>query len=503
MDFRFLIADFRFQPKIANLKSKILRVLCLASCVLLWMVMECDAADGRMHLENGLRAYREGADFDKAISELQEAVRLGLDNRTELVQTHLYLGFAHIGKGQRMAAEAEFAKAIQLDPTLSLDPKLHSIKIITVFNETKERLVDSLTVVSVPGGAEVYLDGQSLGVTPLRLSDVLIGEHTLRVVKEYFLPKVLSIQVEKEKDNRIQVQLDKQAVELLITSQPPEAAIYVAGEYKARTPLSLEVVLDQEIAIKLAKEEFLDKELKVKLTEAGVSVSDIENVIPTEDGVGRIHIGLSPAPSPGSLRIVSDPPGATAHLDGIAMGETPLTIAKVTPGIRKLRVSMSGFASVTEKVEIISDRETTVEVALGGRLHVSSIPSGAQVFIDGEYMGITPLRTARIPAGSHQLRLAKEKHRDKLNAVVVERGQEKEIDIRLLPVKGSIAISSDPPGAAIYLDGESKGNTPLFIYGVMVGQHSLKLVKAGYEDWEKQITVDELEVSWQFGKLKR
>ena len=40
------------------------------------------------------------------------------------------------------------------------------------------------------------------------------------------------------------------------------------------------------------------------------------------------------------------------------------------------------------------------------------------------------------------------------------------------------------------------------IYGVMIGQHSLELVKAGYEDWEKQITVEELKVSWQFGKLK-
>gem|GEM_PF-3273955 len=514
MDFRFLIADFRSQSQIANLKSKILCVLCLASCVFLWMGMECRAADNsRTHLKNGLRAYREEADFDKAISELREAIRSGLDDQTELIQAYLHLGFAYIGKGQQMAAEAEFAKAIKLDPTLSLDPKLHSAKIITVFNETKDRLVDSLTVVSVPGGAEVYLDGVGvglkptlLGVTPLRLSHVLIGEHTLRIVKEYFQPKVLSVRVEKGKDNRTQVQLDKAVVELLITSQPPEAAVYVAGDYRARTPLSLEIVLDQELVIKLAKEEFLDKELKVKLTEAGVSLinqATTGNVIPIEDGVGEIRIELKPAPPPGSLRIVSDPPGATVCLDGITMGETPLTIAKATPGTRRVRVSMLGFASVTEEVEVISDEETAVEVALGGRVHILSIPSGTQVFIDGGYIGITPLRTRRIPAGSHQLRLAKEKHKDKLSAVVVERGQEKEANIRLLPVKGSIAVASDPPGAAIYLDGESKGNTPLFIYGVMVGQHLLRLVKAGYEDWEKQVTVEELKVLWQFGKLRK
>lgn len=493
-------------------------ILVSAAAISLSICVECRAADGSVHLESGLKAYREEADFDKAVSELQEAVRLGLDNRTDLIQAHLYLGFAYIGKGQRMAAETEFAKAIKLDPTLSLDPKLHSTKTLAVFNETKARLVDSLTVVSVPGGAEVYLDDQSSGVTPLRLSDVLIGEHVLRIVKEYHQAEVLSIRVEKGKDNRVQVQLSKIEVEVVITSQPPEAAVYVAEKYDegasllskprfsemmGRTPLSVKITLDQELAIKLAKEEFLDRELKLRLTERGVSTSDVEDIIPIEDGVGSVHVELSPAPPPGSLRIISDPPGATVHLDSITMGETPLTIAKVTPGVRRLRVSIPGFASVTKKVEVTSAGEATIEVSLGGRLNILSVPSGAQIFIDEEYVGVTPLRTGRIPAGSHQLRLAKKKHKDKLNAVVVERGQEKEVKTRLLAMKGSMAVSSDPPGAAVYLDGESRGNTPLFIYGVMVGQHSLKLVSAGYEEWETQITVEELKVSWQFGKLSR
>ncbi len=467
------------------------------------MGMECRATDGVTHLRNGLKAYREEADFDRTISELREAVRLGLDQRADLIQAHLYLGFAHIGKGQRMAAEAEFAKAIKVDPAMDLDPKLHATKIVAVFNETKERLVDSLTIVSVPGGAEVYLNGEDLGITPLKLNNVLIGEHTLKVVKEYFQPKELKIQVEKGKDNRITARLDKMEMELLITSQPLEAAVYVAEEYKGRTPLSLKVVLDQELTVKLAKEEFLDKKLSLKMTEAGVIVSGMVDVVPVKNGVGRVQISLNPAPLPGSLSITSDPPNATVHLDGIDAGETPLTIDKVTHGIRRLRVTMQGFTSVTKKIEVISGQKAAVEIVLGGRLHILSVPGNAQVFMDEEYMGVTPFRTGRIPAGSCQLRFAKDKHKDKLNTVVVERGQDKEVNIRLLPVKGSIAVSSDPPGAAVYLDGEIKGDTPVFIYGAMIGQYSLKLVKPGCDDWQKQITVEALKISWQFAKLKR
>ena len=123
--------------------------------ILLSLALQCHAEDGKAHLESGLKAYREEADFVKAIAQLQEALELGLDDHADLIQAHLYLGFAHIGVGKRLPAEVEFKKAIQLDSTLSLDPKLHSSKIVAVFNETKARIVDSLTVISIPGGAEV------------------------------------------------------------------------------------------------------------------------------------------------------------------------------------------------------------------------------------------------------------------------------------------------------------------------------------------------------------
>jgi len=476
----------------------------IVAIILISASVECRADDGKAHLEAGLSAYLEAADFEKAVSELQEAVRLGLEDQSDLVQAHLHMGFAYIGMGRKMTAEAEFAKAIKINPALSLDPELHSTKIITVFNEKKEQLVDSLTVVSVPGEAEVFLDKMkaAAGITPLKLSDVLIGEHTLRIVKEYYQPKVLVVQVEKGKDNRVQVQLDKDQIELRVTSQPSGAAVYMEKEYKGKTPLLLEMILDQELTVRLAKEEFLDSELKVKLTEAGFSVSDTNSIIPIKDGAGSIQIALKAAPPPGSLRIVSDPPEANIYLDGINMGETPLTIAKVTPGNRRVRASAPGFISVTQKVEVASGEETAVEFALGGRLKILSIPDGAQVFVDEEYIGIAPVKTGRLPAGSHQLRIAKDRHSEKISAVVVERGQEREVTVRLLPMKGSIAVSSNPPGATVYLDGKNKGNTPVFIYGAMVGQHSLKLVKTGYEDIEKQITVEELKILWHSEKLR-
>jgi tetratricopeptide (TPR) repeat protein len=487
----------------SNLKPKkqILSIIGLIIILSVFIATECFAENGKLYLERGLKAYNKDADFDKTISELQKAIELGLKDRADLIQARLYLGFAYVGKGQRINAVVEFAKVIHLDPERNLDPRVYSSKIVTVFNETKQSLTDSLTIISTPGGADVYLDGKKVGVTPLKLNSVVTGDHILKVAKEFFQPKELNFRVDKGEDNRVQVQLDKAEVEVRLTSNLPEAIVYVSGKPTGKTPLLLKVSLDKEINVKLAKEEFLDRDLKIKLSSGGITLYGTNNVFPIKDGVGEVLVELSPAPIPGSLNVLSIPSDAIIYLDGIEVGKTPLDIAKVTPGNREVRVIIQDFDNATKKVEIASNKEALVEFILGGVISFSSVPDGAQVSIDGKYSGVTPFKTGRLPIGSHQVKFSKEKYKDKNLTVLLERGQEKELNIRLSAQKGSLSVSSDPSGAEVYLDGESKGNTPLFIYGLSIGEHSLKLTKTDCNDSEAKISIEENELSWYFGKL--
>jgi tetratricopeptide (TPR) repeat protein len=462
---------------------------------------DCLAEDSKTYLERGIKAYEKDADFDKAISELQKAIELGLNETSDLVKARLFLGFAYIAKGKRVDAVVEFAKAINLDPELSLDPKIYSSKILIAFNETKASLVDSLTVISVPGDAEVFLDDKKVGVTPLKLNSVLTGVHKITISKEYFLPKTLDIHIYKAEENRVQVQLEKAEVEVRITSNPVEAFIYVSGNPSGKTPISLKISLDRDLSVKLAKEEYLDKELKLKLTAEGISIQGTDKVFPVNNAIADIQVELSPAPIPGSLKILSEPMGAIVYLDGVEKGQTPLSLPKITPGNREIRVSIPEFDTLTQKAEVISNKETEIKFILGGVVTLSSVPSDAQVFIDGKQIGITPLKTDRLSVGSHQVRFTKEKFMDKTITVLVERGQEKDVSIRLSAQKGSLAISSDPFGVDVYLNGEFKGNTPLFVYGLPIGEYSIRLTKTAFDDWNGKVVVKENEVSWLFGKL--
>ncbi|MBU4511066.1 PEGA domain-containing protein [bacterium] len=54
---------------------------------------------------------------------------------------------------------------------------------------------------------------------------------------------------------------------------------------------------------------------------------------------------------------------------------------------------------------------------------------------------------------------------------------------------GRIIVTSHPQGAKVYLDNVQRGTTPLNLDRVATGQHQIKLVMAGYQDWSSNVSV--------------
>lgn len=57
------------------------------------------------------------------------------------------------------------------------------------------------------------------------------------------------------------------------------------------------------------------------------------------------------------------------------------------------------------------------------------------------------------------------------------------------PYYGRIIATSHPQGAKVYLDNVYKGVTPLNLDRVAAGQHQIRLVKTGYQDWSSYVSV--------------
>lgn len=129
-----------------------------------------------------------------------------------------------------------------------------------------------------------------------------------------------------------------------------------------------------------------------------------------------------------------------------------------------------------------------------GKARVTSEPTHASVYLDGEYRGTTPLTIRRVRVGEHKIRVAKEDYNDWSKTIFVERGKTSYVFARLEPLyryrKGSIQVSSQPSHARVFIDGVDKGKTPLTVRRLKVGWHEVAVIKEGYRIYVKDVYVD-------------
>jgi formylglycine-generating enzyme required for sulfatase activity len=135
----------------------------------------------------------------------------------------LYLdreGFRRTRRTVEVPEEAEASVEIELDP-----------------------LIGYLSVNSEPPLAKVILeDGQVLGETPLNASEVPIGEHTYRVVKERYVPIEHTVTIEENGRYRYTHKLTLKPATLVVYSYPTGAQILLNSQPQAeRTPTRFEL----------------------------------------------------------------------------------------------------------------------------------------------------------------------------------------------------------------------------------------------------------------------
>ena len=128
--------------------------------------------------------------------------------------------------------------------------------------------------------------------------------------------------------------------------------------------------------------------------------------------------------------------------------------------------------------------ETEPELTESGVLEISSIPTGAEVFIDNEPQGMTPFKLEADP-GSYSVRLAYPEYQDKSEIVRVLPG---ETTMRVFDLAPAfiIQVPSNPAEANVKIDGKFQGKTPLNIpwdtASVM-----LLIEKDGWSSWEGRV----------------
>lgn len=122
---------------------------------------------------------------------------------------------------------------------------------------------------------------------------------------------------------------------------------------------------------------------------------------------------------------------------------------------------------------------------------MTSSPSGAQIQIDGraEANWKTPFTASALAAGPHNVTFKKQGYSTETRIVEVGSGKKAFVNAQLRPTTARLAISSEPEGAVIMLDGKAIGKITPTQLTVEQGQHTLALRKEGYRELSTSVNL--------------
>ena len=142
----------------------------------------------------------------------------------------------------------------------------------------------------------------------------------------------------------------------------------------------------------------------------------------------------------GRLIVESNPRGASITLDGRSLGYTPYD-GQVPVGRHTVRLDLAGYQPYTTEVNVTPNKTAKIEVKLNpilsmeGEFNITSIPSNAEVFINGERKGKTTLRVKKLKPGRYQVTIIKPGYETFVAYYEVFPGQTTNINISLNPIR--------------------------------------------------------------------
>jgi len=152
--------------------------------------------------------------------------------------------------------------------------------------------------------------------------------------------------------------------------------------------------------------------------------------------------------------------------------------------------------SVTPKYSRNNKKKIKVQAfaaaVIPGQMTINSTPEGAEVHIDGrtDPSWVTPFNLPGLAPGQHSVTVSRAGYASETRSIEVASGSKSFLVIQLAQLSASAAITSQPAGAQIFLDGKDTGKvTPAQINLDKPGAHTFLVKKQGFLDETSSATL--------------
>ncbi|NLF93465.1 MAG: PEGA domain-containing protein [Oligosphaeraceae bacterium] len=186
--------------------------------------------------------------------------------------------------------------------------------------------------------------------------------------------------------------------------------------------------------------------------------------------------------------VLSDPAGAEVYLDGERQdGLTPLVLRNISNGRHSLELQLAGYEASRRTIHV-PDIQATRPVVLrpkAGTVLLTSTPAGAHVWLERQFLGVTPFMLSTLPPGKHNLTFRGPGCEAKMVEVEVNAASGGSQAVDLQVNLGHLELRTQPPDCKVYLQdavlgltvgtGEELESAPLLLQNIMAGDQRFKI----------------------------
>ena len=217
----------------------------------------------------------------------------------------------------------------------------------------------------------------------------------------------------------------------------------------------------------------------------------VEDRLIIDDDSRRVEFRLERLP--GRLAVSSQPSGAFVSVDGTELGTTPFVDVEVPAGTWALNATLPLYNPI-EKEITLEGLGRTQELHLEfepnfARVRLTSSPSDAEVLIDREPRGATPLEID-LESGQRELIFRKAGYANKtITLEVIASEALSRASVELEKASASVRIESEPDDAVVLVNGTYQGVSPIRLSLTPEQTHSVRVLKTGYEESTQKISL--------------
>ena len=253
--------------------------------------------------------------------------------------------------------------------------------------------VGTLVVTTDPAGAPVIIDGAARGVTPLTLQ-LPPGAHQLLIVGTDGEPRIIPLNIVAGSTVAQSIELSNKAAartgELTIRSDPPGASVTIDGAPIGTTPFTLDGLTPGKHTVTLASD--AGRASQDVVIEAGKSASLF---VPLSAAQGVPVSGWISVAAPVEVQVYED-----ARLLGTSRSDRIM----VSAGSHQFEIVNEALSyRTTRSVTVTPGKVAAVALDWPKASLALNAQPWAEVWINGESVGETPIGKVMVPIGWHEI----------------------------------------------------------------------------------------------------